>query len=101
MSSKIVFNGTEYESVESMPPEVRAAYEKALAAHPSLKATGATPTVSLTKGVAPGAPPPDTLPAGSSGPPVDAAARARRTKYLQIGIWVVVAVVVILWLLLR
>jgi hypothetical protein len=98
MSSKIVFNGKEYESVEGMPREVRAAYEKALAAHPSLKATGATPTVSLTKGVGSGAPPPERPAAGS---PADAAARARRMKYLQVGIWVVVAVVVIVWLLLR
>jgi hypothetical protein len=44
VGAKIVFNGTEYDGVEAMPPDVRQTYEAALA---SLRQTGDSGVASL------------------------------------------------------
>lgn len=51
VSLKIVFNGAEYDSVEAMPPDVRAQYEKVLE---SLKQTGGDEVLSALQRVSSG-----------------------------------------------
>jgi hypothetical protein len=51
VSLKIVFNGAEYDSVEAMPPDVRAQYEKVLE---SLKKTGGDEVLSALQRVSSG-----------------------------------------------
>lgn len=51
MSLKIVFNGADYDSVEAMPPDVRAQYEKVLE---SLKQTGGDEVLSALQRVSSG-----------------------------------------------
>lgn len=51
VSLKIVFNGAEYDSVEAMPPDVRAQYDKVLE---SLKQTGGDEVLSALQRVSSG-----------------------------------------------
>jgi hypothetical protein len=44
VKTKIRFNGQEYSSLAELPPEARAAYEKAIASKPSTVVTGRTTT---------------------------------------------------------
>jgi hypothetical protein len=82
--------GKEYESVAAMPADVRAAYERALAANPSLQDTSTSfPKPSISPGAMP------TVP-----PPIDAD-DARRGTLVRIALWVVVALVALVWLLSR
>jgi hypothetical protein len=80
--------GTEYDSVDAMPADVRAAYERALAANPSL-----ADTTAHVAAAPPGAfePPPPAIDAQDS----------RRGGVLRVAAWVVVALAVLAWLLLR
>ncbi|MGA2381797.1 MAG: hypothetical protein ABSG61_00015 [Gemmatimonadales bacterium] len=112
---KFRVGGKEYESVDAMPADVRAAYERALApegaaltdggviravrsaAGSHRDATAANPSLQDTSTsfpkpqISPGAMP--TVP-----PPIDAD-DSRRGTLVRIAVWVVVALVVALWLL--
>ena len=85
---KFRVGGKEYENVDAMPADVRAAYERAVAADPSL-ASGASSPVTPSPGAMP------TLP-----PPIDAD-DSRRGTLVRIAVWVVVGLVVLVWLLSR
>ncbi len=84
---KFKVNGKEYDSIDAMPPEARAAYEKALQATPSLRDTATS------------------LPKASSGvpvvPPAIDAADDRRSAIVRVLVWVAIGAVVLVWLLSR
>ena len=61
VKTRIVVNGEEYGSVEELPPEVRAIYEKAMAAVP-IPAAGASSAPGAGQRVAGSAPSPDDGP---------------------------------------
>jgi hypothetical protein len=87
---KYKVNGVEYDSVEAMPPDVRAAFDKTLEANPSLRDTATSiPTLKRTPGGTPELP-----------PAIDAA-DTRRASLVRIAVWVAVALVVLIWLLTR
>jgi len=89
VSGKIVFNGKEYDGVEAMPAAVRREYEQALEANPGLRDTATSiPTQQRSTGPAPG-------------PPATGGADARRSALVRIGVWVVIGLVVLIWLLVR
>jgi hypothetical protein len=80
--------GKEYESVDAMPADVRTAYERAVAANPSLASASSS-----------GAAPPSA--AMASRPPAIDADDSRRGTVLRIAVWVAVGLAVLMWLLLR
>jgi len=87
---KFRVGGKEYESVDAMPADVRAAYDQALAANPSLRDT----STSFPKpSISPGAMPPL--------PPAIDADDSRRGRLLRVALWVAVGLVVLVWLLSR
>jgi hypothetical protein len=87
---KYKVNGVEYDSVDAMPAHVRAAFEKALEANPSLRDTATSiPTLKRSPGGAP------VLP-----PAIDAA-DARRASLVRVAVWAVIGLVVLIWLLTR
>jgi hypothetical protein len=87
---KFRVNGKDYESVDAMPADVRAAFERALSANPSLQDTSTSfPKPSISPGAMP------TVP-----PAIDAD-DARRGTLLRIALWVVAGLVVLVWLLSR
>jgi len=114
---KFRVGGKEYENVDAMPADVRAAYERALAPEGAVfnggdvlravrkatgsnrEATAANPSLQDTStsfpkpSISPGAMP--TMP-----PPIDAD-DSRRGTLVRIAIWVVVGLVVLVWLLSR
>ncbi len=79
-------NGREYGSVEEMPPEVRALYEQALAANPSLRVTASTPITPRGTPVVP--------------PSIDAGEDRRAAVWRGV-LWVAAICAVLLWLLLK
>ncbi|HEV2751162.1 MAG TPA: hypothetical protein VGV12_11630 [Gemmatimonadales bacterium] len=97
MSLKIVFNGSEYSSVEAMPPDVRAQYEKVLE---SLKQTGGDEVLSALQRVSSGGvtgkqylrPPP---------PPVVEDDQRRSGGILRILLWMALGAAIALWLVRR
>jgi len=84
---KFRVGGKEYESVEAMPADVRAAYERALAANPALADT--TSHVATPSAAMPARPP--AIDAGGS----------RRGAVLRIALWVAAGMAVLIWLLLK
>jgi len=87
---KFRVGGKEYESVDAMPADVRAQYERALAANPSLQDTSTSfPRPSISRGAVP------TVP-----PAIDAD-DSRRGTLVRIALWVVAGVVILIWLLSR
>jgi hypothetical protein len=82
-------NGKDYASVEAMPPEVRAAFERALAETPSLADTGTSPAAKRSSTAAPGSQPTIEIEYSGGG--------AR----LRIAVWIVVALIVLAWLLFK
>jgi hypothetical protein len=85
-----VFNGQEYESVDAMPADVRAAFEGALAANPALRDTSTSfPKPSLSPGAMPVVP-----------PAIDAD-DSRRGTLVRVAIWAAVGLIVLVWLLTR
>jgi hypothetical protein len=82
--------GKEYESVDAMPADARAAFEKAVEKNPALRDTAASiPKASLAPGAMPVMP-----------PAIDAD-DSRRGTLLRVALWVVVGLVVLVWLLSR
>ena len=87
---KFRVGGKEYESVDAMPADVRAAYERALAGNPALRDTSTSfPKASIAPGAMPVVP-----------PAIDAD-DSRRGALLRIALWVVVGLVALVWLLSR
>ena len=87
---KYKVNGVEYDSVDAMPAKVRAAFEKALEANPSLRDTATSiPTLKRSQGETPALP-----------PAIDAA-DSRRAALVRVAVWVVIGLVLAAWLLLR
>jgi hypothetical protein len=86
---KYRINGKEYDSVEAMPADVRAAFERTLAANPSLADTTATRVAT-----------PSSVAIPSSPPAIDPGDSARGAR-LRIAVWVVAGLIVLFWLLLR
>jgi len=82
--------GKEYESVDAMPADARAAFERASEKNPSLQDTS---TAFPKRTVSPGAMP--------AVPPAIDADDARRGTLLRVALWVVVGLVVLVWLLSR
>lgn len=85
---KFRVGGRVYESVEAMPADVRAAYERAVAANPSLAGASSG-----------GATPPSA--AMPSPPPAIDADESRRGTVLRVALWVAVGLAALMWLLLR
>ncbi len=79
-------NGKEYGSVEEMPPDVRALYEQALAANPSLRVTASTPITPRGTPIVP--------------PAIDAGEDRRAAVWRRV-LWVAAICAVLLWLLLK
>ena len=87
---KFRVGGKEYESVEAMPADVRAAYERALAENPSLRDTSTSfPKASISPGAMPVV------------PPATDADDSRRGALLRVALWVAVGLIVLVWLLSR
>ena len=87
---KFRVGGKEYESVDAMPADVRAAYARALAANPSLQDTSTSfPKPSISPAAMPAVP-----------PAIDAD-DSRRGALVRAAIWVAVGLVVLIWLLAR
>jgi hypothetical protein len=85
---KFRIGGKEYESVDAMPADVRAAYERAMAANPSLADTESHEAMPRSASMP--APPP-AIDAGDSG----------RGAVLRVAVWVAVGLAVLIWLLLK
>jgi hypothetical protein len=85
---KFRINGKEYDSVEAMPADVRARFERLLAENPALADTTTSP-VATRSGAVP------------SPPPASDADDSRRGTLIRIAAWVVAVLAVIVWLLLR
>jgi hypothetical protein len=81
-------NGKDYESVDAMPADVRAAFERALAETPSLADTATSPAAKGSSS------------ATSSRPTIEIEHSERGTR-VRIAAWVVVALIVLAWLLLK
>jgi hypothetical protein len=114
VSLKIVFNGAEYDSVEAMPPDVRAQYEKVLE---SLKQTGGDEVLSALQrvssgsgaslsgtikttykeGASPGRPPSGAF----RPPPVVEDDQPRSGGILRILLWMALGAAIALWLVRR
>jgi hypothetical protein len=81
--------GKEYDSVEAMPPDVRAAFERAAVSNPALRDTASSiPTLRPSD-------------AGPVVPPAIDAGDSRRARMFRIAFWVVVGLAVAVWLLSR
>jgi len=88
--TKFRVNGKDYDSVEAMPADVRAAYERALQQRPGMQDTATSiPKPALT---------PEGMPVL---PPAIDAADTRRASLVRIAVWVVIGLVVLVWLLAR
>ena len=88
--TKFRVNGKDYDSVEAMPADVRAAYERALQQRPGMQDTATSiPKPALT---------PSGMPVV---PPAIDAADSRRASLVRIAVWVVIGLVVLVWLLAR
>ncbi|HYL55535.1 MAG TPA: hypothetical protein VEU73_08170 [Gemmatimonadales bacterium] len=110
MSLKIVFNGAEYDSVEAMPPDVRAQYDKVLE---SLKKTGGDEVLSALQRVSSGSGGlsgtiKTTYRETSSGalrrpppPPVIEDDQTRRAGVFRILMWMALGAAIAWWLLRR
>jgi hypothetical protein len=86
---KYKIGGKEYDSVEAMPPDVRAAFDQAAVSNPALRDTASSiPTLKRSDAAL-------VVP-----PPIDAD-DSRRGTLLRVAFWVVVALAVAAWLLAR
>ena len=99
VSLKIVFNGAEYPSVEAMPPDVRAQYEKVVE---SLKQTGGDEVLAALQRVSSGG---GGGGVGSLGglrpPPVIEDDQRRSGGVLRILLWMALGAAIALWLVRR
>ena len=87
---KFRVNGKDYESLDVMPADMRAAYERALEQRPGMQDTATSiPKPSLS---------PKGMPVV---PPAIDAADTRRAALVRIAVWVVIGLVVLVWLLAR
>ena len=86
---KFRVGGREYESLDAMPADARAAYERALEANPALRDT----STSFPRPGSPGAMP--------VVPPAIDAEDSRRGALVRVAIWVAVGLIVLVWLLSR
>jgi hypothetical protein len=113
VSLKIVFNGAEYDSVEAMPPDVRAQYEQVLE---SLKKTGGDEVLSALQRVSSGSgglsgtikttykegASPGRPPSGAFRPPTVVQDDQRRSGgILRILLWMAIGAAIALWLVRR
>ena len=96
VSLKIVFNGAEYPSVEAMPPDVRAQYEKVLE---TLKQTGGDEVLSALQRVSSGVGRPSS--SGLRPPPVIEDDQRRSGGILRILLWMALGAAIALWLVRR
>jgi len=86
---KYKIGGREYDSVDAMPPDVRAKFEQAVAANPGLRDTASSIPTLRPSSDAPVVP-----------PAIDAD-DGRRARLVRVLLWVVVAAAVVIWLLSR
>ena len=92
-----MFNGAEYASVEAMPPDVRAEYEKVLE---SLKQTGGDEVLSALQRVSSGSGLGGTIKA-TYRPPVVEDDQRRGGGVLRILLWMALGAAIALWLVRR
>jgi len=95
VSLKIVFSGAEYDSVEAMPPDVRAQYEKVLE---SLKQTGGDEVLSALQRVSSGTRPGRPSAGALRPPPVVEEDHRSSGGLLRILLWMALGAAIALWL---